>query len=65
MDAKVAEARASSLADWDEWGEFEAANKEFWVGIEVKDATFRQVPPCLLHGIRAKTFTVPLDYDSL
>jgi signal transduction histidine kinase len=39
MDAKVAEARASSLADWDEWGEFEAANKDFWVGIEAKDAT--------------------------
>ena len=39
MDAKVAEARASSLADWDEWGEFEAANKDFWIGIEAKDAT--------------------------
>lgn len=39
MDLKFAEARSSSLADWDEWSEFEAANKEFWVSIDAKDVT--------------------------
>lgn len=42
MDAKVGEARASSLADWEEWREFEAANKEFWASVESKDATDRE-----------------------
>lgn len=39
MDSKLAEARASSLADWVEWGELEAANKGFWAGIDATDAT--------------------------
>lgn len=39
MDLKFAEARSSSLADWGEWSEFEAANKEFWVSIDAKDVT--------------------------
>lgn len=39
MDSKVAEGRASSLVDWDEWKEFEAANKDFWLGVDAKDAT--------------------------
>ena len=29
MDSRIAEVRGSSLADWQEWGEFEAANKDF------------------------------------
>jgi signal transduction histidine kinase len=39
MDSKVAEGRASSLVDWDEWKEFEAANQDFWLGVDAKDTT--------------------------
>lgn len=42
METRVAEGRASSLADWDEWREFEAASKEFWVGMDSKDATDKE-----------------------
>lgn len=42
MEAKVAEGRASSLADWNEWGEFDAATKEFWAGMDSKDATDKE-----------------------
>ncbi|HXU39213.1 MAG TPA: ATP-binding protein [Blastocatellia bacterium] len=41
MDLKFAEARSSSLADWDEWSEFEAANKEFWTSLDAQDVTDR------------------------
>lgn len=39
MDSEVAEGRASSLVDWNEWKELEAAIKDFWVGMDAKDAT--------------------------
>ncbi len=39
MGAEVAEGRASSLVDWSEWKEFEAAYKDFWVAMDATDAT--------------------------
>jgi signal transduction histidine kinase len=39
MDSQVAEGRASSLVDWNEWKEFETAYKDFWTGMDAADAT--------------------------
>ncbi|HSB12674.1 MAG TPA: ATP-binding protein [Blastocatellia bacterium] len=38
MDAEVSTGRGSSLADTDEWGEFEAAYREFWNAVDKPSA---------------------------
>lgn len=37
MDGEVAEGRASSLVDWEEWKRFEVAYKDFWAAMDHPD----------------------------